>query len=90
MIHRERLKPSKMSEQAGSARRKFRSHVLVEGILIAVLAVYLMLARGQVVGDDLTFTVIGAGLMALVTYWTLNTLRDALEVMAVRGRRLKH
>lgn len=49
-----------------------------------------MLARGQVVGDDLTFTVIGAGLMALVTYWTLNTLRDALEVMAVRGRRLKH
>ncbi|MGM0768222.1 MAG: hypothetical protein ACQEV6_09360 [Pseudomonadota bacterium] len=64
--------------------------MLVEMVLIVALAVYLLLARGQVVGDDLTFTVAGAGLMALVTYWTLNTLRDGLEVMALRSRRLKH
>lgn len=87
---KERLKPSKMSEEAGSARQKLHAHALVELLLIAALAVYLMLARGQVVGDDLAFTVVGAGLMALVTYWTLNTLRDALEVVAVRARRLKH
>ncbi len=73
-----------MPDKSGSAREKFRSHVVVEMFLVAALVVYLMLAKGRVVGDDLTFTVVGAGLMALVTYWTLNTLRDGLEVIAVR------
>ena len=48
------------------------------------LAVYLFIARSQMVGDDLSFTVIGAALMVLVTYWTLNTLRDGLEVLALK------
>lgn len=73
-----------MPDESGSAREKFRSHVLVEMFLVAALVVYMTFAEGQVVGDNLTFTVIGAGLMALVTYWTLNTLRDGLEVIAVR------
>jgi hypothetical protein len=78
-----------MSEDTGSARKKLRSHMMVEVILVAVLALYLLLARGQMVGDDVAFTMAGAGLMALVTYWTLHTLRDGLEVIALRGR-LKH
>lgn len=79
-----------MPDESGSARQKFRSHVVIEMFLVAVLAVYLLIARGQVVGDDLTFTMVGAGLMVLVTYWSLNTLRDGLEVIAVRAGRLKH
>ncbi|MCM0613975.1 hypothetical protein KFJ24_15920 [Marinobacter sediminum] len=79
-----------MSDQSGSASNKFRSHFFIEIALIAALAFYMMLAKEQVVGDDLAFTFVGAGLMALVTYWTLNTLRDGLEVVVVRAGRLKH
>ncbi len=73
-----------MPDKSGPAREKFCAHVFVEMFLVAVLAVYLILAKGQIVGDDLAFTVAGAGLMVLFTYWTLNTLRDGLEVIAVR------
>ncbi|MDN6320073.1 MAG: hypothetical protein L0J77_09925 [Marinobacter sp.] len=79
-----------MSVDSGSARNKFRSRFVVEIVLIAVLAIYMALAKGQVVGEDLVFTVIGAGLMALVTYWTLHTLRDGLEIIALQVRGLKH
>ncbi|MGO1462383.1 MAG: hypothetical protein ACTHYN_13820 [Marinobacter sp.] len=79
-----------MSVNSGSARNKFRLHFAVEIVLIAVLAMYMVLAKGQVVGDDLGFTVVGAGLMALVTYWTLYTLRDGLEIIVLRVRGLKH
>lgn len=79
-----------MSANSGSARNKFRSHFFVEIALIAILAMYMVLAKGQVVGEDLVFTVIGAGLMALVTYWTLHTLRDGLEIIALWVRGLKH
>ncbi|MGO1499691.1 MAG: hypothetical protein ACTHWH_00225 [Marinobacter sp.] len=79
-----------MSDESGSARNKFRSHFVVEIVLIAVLAMYMVLAKGQVVGDDLVFTVVGAGLMALVTYWTLYTLRDGLEMIVLRVRGFKH
>ncbi|MGO1692409.1 MAG: hypothetical protein ACTHY7_05270 [Marinobacter sp.] len=79
-----------MSVETGSARNKLRSHFVVEIVLIAVLAMYMVLAKGQVVGDDLVFTVIGAGLMALVTYWTLYTLRDGLEMIVLKIRGLKH
>ena len=79
-----------MSDQDGSIRNKFRSHFLIELALIAALALYLVLAKEQPVGEDLAFTVAGAGLMALVTYWTLNTLRDGLEVMVARASRLRH
>ncbi|WP_417565348.1 hypothetical protein [Marinobacter sp.] len=79
-----------MPEQAGSASKKFRSHVFIELALIGALGLYLLAAQRQVVGDDLVFTVAGAGLMALVTYWTLNTMRDGLEVIALRVRRIRH
>ncbi|MFP3976678.1 MULTISPECIES: hypothetical protein [Marinobacter] len=79
-----------MSDESGSARNKFRFHFVVEILLIAALAMYMVLAKERVVGDDLAFTVIGAGLMALVTYWTLSTLRGGLEVIALRMSALKH
>ena len=79
-----------MSDDAGSASRKFRSHVLIELALIVALGLYLFAAKEQVVGDNLVFTVTGAALMALVTYWTLNTLRDGLEVIALRVRHVRH
>lgn len=79
-----------MSVKSGSARRKFQIHFFVEVMLIAALTVYMVLAKGRVVGDDLVFTVVGAGLMALVSYWTLHTLRDGLEVLVLRARALKH
>ncbi|MBW4935131.1 hypothetical protein [Marinobacter sp. F4206] len=76
-----------MADKAGSVRNKFRFHIFVEAALIAVLAFYMLIAQNQAVGENLVFTVAGAGLMALVTYWTLNTLRDGLEVIAMRSRR---
>ncbi len=75
-----------MPDEPGSARNKFRSDFIVEIALVAALAVYLVLAQGKVVGDDLTFTVAGASLMALATYWTLHTLKDGLQVIALRLR----
>lgn len=79
-----------MSDESGSTRNKFRFHFVIEIVLIAVLAIYMVLAKGQVVGDDFVFTVVGAGLMALVTYWTLHTLRDGLEMIVLKARTLKH
>lgn len=79
-----------MSDVSGSTRNRFRFHFVVEVVLIAALAVYMVLAKEQVVGDDLVFTVVGAGLMALLSYWTLYTLRDGLEIIALRVRALKH
>ena len=79
-----------MSDDPGTARRKFHSHALIEVALVLALGAYLMLARQQVVGENLAFTVVGAGLMALVSYWTLNTLRDGLEVLALRMGRARH
>lgn len=76
-----------MADKAGSIRKKFHSHIVIEIALIAALALYMLAARSQPVGENLAFTVAGAGLMALVTYWTLNTLRDGLEVIAMRSRR---
>ncbi len=79
-----------MSDEAGSASRKFRSHALIELALIVALGLYLLVAQEHVVGESLVFTVAGVGLMALVTYWTLNTLRDGLEVIAQRASQIKH
>ncbi|MBW7471851.1 hypothetical protein QQF73_12380 [Marinobacter sp. M216] len=76
-----------MADKAGSVRKKFHSHIVIETVLVVALALYMLIARHQAVGEDLVFTVAGAGLMALVTYWTLNTLRDGLEVIAMRSRR---
>ena len=75
-----------MPDEPGSARNKFRSDFIVEIALVAALAVYLVLAQGKAVGDDLAFTVAGASLMALATYWTLHTLKDGLQVIALRLR----
>ncbi|MFO7994460.1 MAG: hypothetical protein R6U69_09935 [Marinobacter sp.] len=63
---------------------------MVEVVLLLVLLAYMALAQTRMVGDDFSFTVVGAALMALVTYWTLNTLRNGLEVIAVRIGRSKH
>ncbi|HLT13948.1 MAG TPA: hypothetical protein VK006_07620 [Marinobacter sp.] len=75
-----------MPEDPGPARNKFRSDFIVEIALIVAVAVYLIIAQGQAVGDNLWFTVTGAGLMALATFWTLHTVRDGLEVIALRLR----
>lgn len=79
-----------MSDDAGSASRKFRSHALIELALMVALGLYLLVAQEQIVGENLVFTVTGAVLMVLVTYWTLNTLRDGLEVIALRARHARH
>lgn len=79
-----------MSDKSGFANRKFRKHVFVEIILIAALVIYMALAHEKPVGDDFGFTVIGAGLMVLATFWTLNTLRDGLEMIALRARSIRH
>ena len=79
-----------MSDDAGSASKKFRTHALIELALIVALGLYLLVAQGQVVGENLLFTVVGAALMALMTYWTLNTLRDGLEVIVLRARHTRH
>lgn len=75
-----------MPEEPGPARNKFRSDFIVAIALIVAVAVYLVMAQGQVVGENLSFTVTGAALMALATYWTLHTIRDGLEVIALRLR----
>ena len=87
IVRNERLKPSKMSEENGSAKNRLQSHAIVDVLLVLALAVYLFIARSQMVGDNFSFTVIGAALMVLVTYWTLNTLRDGLEVLALKVTR---
>ncbi|MDX1550993.1 MAG: hypothetical protein R3198_00090 [Marinobacter sp.] len=79
-----------MSEENGSAKARFQTHAIVEIVLLLVLVAYMALAQSRMVGDDFAFTVVGAALMVLVTYWTLNTLRDGLEVIAVRIARSKH
>lgn len=79
-----------MSDDAGSASKKFRTHALIELALIVALGLYLLVAQGQVVGENLLFTVVGAALMALMSYWTLNTLRDGLEVIVLRARHTRH
>lgn len=76
-----------MSEENGSAKNRLQSHAIVEVLLVLALAVYLFIARSQMVGDNFSFTVSGAALMVLVTYWTLNTLRDGLEVLALKVTR---
>lgn len=79
-----------MSDENGSAQARLQNHAIVEVFLVLVLLAYMALAQSRMVGDDFSFTVVGAALMALVTYWTLNTLRDGLEVIAVRVSRSKH
>ena len=76
-----------MSEENGSAKNRLQSHAIVEVLLVLALAVYLFIARSQMVGDNYSFTVIVGALMVLVTYWTLNTLRDGLEVLALKVTR---
>ena len=78
-----------MADNAVTVRNKFRSHMFIEIALVAALALYMLLAQQQSVGEDLVFTVAGVGLMALVTFWTLNTLRGGLEVIARRARRAR-
>lgn len=79
-----------MSEENGSAKARFRIHAIVEVVLLLALLAYMFLAQNRIVGADFSFTVMGAALMVLVTYWTLNTLRDGLEVIVVRVARSKH
>ncbi len=73
-----------MSDEPGLSRNQFRSDFIVEVALIVAVVIYLVMAQGQLVGDNLSFTVVGAGLMAAATWWTLHTVRDGLEVIALR------
>ena len=75
-----------MPDEPGARAVTFRLHAVVEIALLAVLAGYFLLAGNQSVGDDLVFTVIGAALMAAASFWTLNTIKDGLELMASRAR----
>ncbi|MDL0432711.1 hypothetical protein QPM17_16335 [Marinobacter sp. TBZ242] len=79
-----------MSDVNGSAQARFQTHAIIEVLLLLVLLAYMTLARSRGVGEDFSFTVVGAVLMALVTYWTLNTLRDGLELIAIRIGRSRH
>lgn len=72
-----------MSDDTGSIV-KLKSHILVEVVLVLALAVYFVLAESHVVGASVLFTAVGAGLMALVTFWTLNTAGDLIELVARR------
>lgn len=74
-----------MSDQFGSFT-KLRSHLFVEAILVMALVVYMVVAKSYVVGADLAFTAAGVGLMALVTYWTLATMRDGIEMIADKAK----
>lgn len=74
-----------MSDQSGSFT-KLRSHLFIEACLVVALVVYMVLAKSYEVGADFAFTAVGAGLMALVTYWTLTTLRDGIELIANRAK----
>lgn len=67
---------------------KFRSHLMIEAVLVMALLGYLLLFHNHSVGADLSITVLGAGLMVLVSHWTLHTLRDALQLLVVRHSRL--
>lgn len=72
-----------MSDDAGS-RIKLKAHIVVEVLLVAALAVYFVIAESQVVGSDMLFTAVGSVLMAVATFWTLNTAGDVIEVVAHR------
>ncbi|WP_227664291.1 hypothetical protein [Marinobacter litoralis] len=78
------MKPKKMPEDRARAVKKFVSDFIVEIALVVAVAVYLLMAQGQSVGENLTFTMVGAGLMAIATFWTLHTARKGLEVIALR------
>lgn len=80
------LKPKQMPDEPGSARNKSCSDFIVEIALVAALAIYMVLAQDKTVGDDLSFTAAGAALMALATCWTLHTLKDGLQFLALRLR----
>ncbi|BES69185.1 hypothetical protein RE428_02030 [Marinobacter nanhaiticus D15-8W] len=76
------LKPK--SDLSLESRVTLKSDIAVEALLVAALAVYFILAESQAVGSDMLFTAVGAVLMALATFWTLNTVGDVIEVVAAR------
>ncbi|TBW53737.1 hypothetical protein EZI54_14675 [Marinobacter halodurans] len=69
---------------------KLKSHIVIEVLLVVALAAYFALAESRIVGADMTFTAFGAALMALVTFWTLNTVGDVIEVVAAWVRAERH
>ncbi len=73
-----------MPEDRARAVKIFVSDFIVEIALVIAVAVYFAMAQGQSVGENLTFTMVGVGLMAVATYWTLHTARKGLEVIALR------
>ncbi|WP_162628844.1 MULTISPECIES: hypothetical protein [Marinobacter] len=68
-----------------TTRLNLKAHIVVEAILVLALAAYFILAESRIVGADMAFTAVGAGLMALVTFWTLNTAGDVIEWLAARS-----
>lgn len=83
-----------MSDDTGSSIKlkshlALKSHIVVEVLLIAALVVYFVLAESRVVGSDMLFTAVGSVLMAVATFWTLNTVGDVMEVVAERRSSIK-
>lgn len=76
-----------MPDDPGAKTATLRMHAVVEIVLLVALAAWFLLAGNQPVGEDLVFTVVGAGLMAAASFWTLNTIKDGLELVAIRVRR---
>lgn len=66
--------------------RKFRKDLFVEVMLLLAMVGYLAATASQSVGENLSVTAIGAGLMALLSWWTLTTASDGLALLASRVR----
>ncbi|SDW74812.1 hypothetical protein [Marinobacter mobilis] len=83
-----RLKLKKMESDRGAVRpfRKFRTDLLVEVVLLLAMVGYFVGTASQSVGENISVTAIGAGLMALLSWWTLTTVSDGLELLVSRDR----
>ncbi|MDX1756048.1 MAG: hypothetical protein R3175_08330 [Marinobacter sp.] len=70
--------------------RRFRSHLIIETALILALLVYVLSGKdhGVGVGVGVSDTVVGVGLMVLLSQWTLYTAQDVLRLVVARRRRI--
>ncbi|PAV25044.1 hypothetical protein C8D92_10387 [Tamilnaduibacter salinus] len=72
-----------MPDESGLTDR-LKLDAITNGLLVVALALYFFFARGQQVGDDLTFTALGATLMVFATFAVLHTAQDLIGLVARR------
>lgn len=72
-----------MPDESGFTDR-LKLDAVTNGLLVVALAIYFFFARGQQVGDDLTFTALGASLMVFATFAVLHAARDLIGLAARR------